>query len=127
MSSVAPRPSLNDFAEQFDHIMKENRDLARRLDKAVDEKLALNHLYDESRREFAQERRELNVTIDQLRDQLNNRVQLLVAAKEKLVREEFERKFQELTVTVRQQRHQYTQQIEKLKSQMSRCICRGRI
>jgi hypothetical protein len=52
------------------------------------------------------------------------RLQSLLAAKERLIRDEFERKYQELAVEVKQQRNRYTEEVQKLKKQLSNCICR---
>jgi len=45
------------------------------------------------------------------------RLQSLLAARERLIRDEFERKFQELTVEVKRERNRYTQEVH--------CICRA--
>jgi len=52
------------------------------------------------------------------------RFQSLLAAKERLMRDEFERKYQELAVEVKRERHRYTEEVQKLKRQLSTCICR---
>ena len=52
------------------------------------------------------------------------RLQSLLAAKEKLIRDEFERKYQELAVEVKRERKRYTEEVQKLKRQLSNCICR---
>jgi hypothetical protein len=50
-------------------------------------------------------------------------VQVLLETKERLIRDEFERKYQELAVEVRRQRKQHTDEVDKLKRQLSECIC----
>ena len=52
------------------------------------------------------------------------RLQSLLAAKERLIRDEFERKYQELAVEVKRQRNRYTEEVQELKRQLSNCICR---
>src|SRR5262245_41334601 len=75
-----PGASLNDFAEQFQCLLNEKRELTFRLSKALDENTTLNHLHTKARSEIAQ-----------LQSQLSNRLQSLLPAKEKLIREEYER------------------------------------
>ena len=52
------------------------------------------------------------------------RLQSLLAAKERLIRDEFERKYQDLAVEVKRERNRYTKEVQKLKKQLSNCICR---
>jgi hypothetical protein len=52
------------------------------------------------------------------------RLQSLLAAKERLIRDEFERKYQELAAEVKRERHRYTEEVQKLKRQLSTCICK---
>ena len=52
------------------------------------------------------------------------RLQSLLAAKERLIRDEFERKYQELAVEMKRERNRYTEEVQKLKRQLSNCICR---
>jgi hypothetical protein len=52
------------------------------------------------------------------------RLQSLLAAKERLIRDEFERKYQELALEVKRERNRYTEEVQKLKRQLSNCICR---
>jgi len=51
------------------------------------------------------------------------RLQSLLAAKERLIRDEFERKYQELAVEVKREHNRYTEEVRKLKKQLSNCIC----
>jgi hypothetical protein len=51
------------------------------------------------------------------------RVQSLLAARERLIRDEFERKYQELAVEVKQERNRHIEEVRKLKRQLSNCIC----
>jgi hypothetical protein len=73
------------------------------------------------------------------------RLQSLLAAKERLIRDEFERKYQnfavevkrernlirdelerkyqDLAVEVKRERNRYTEEVQKLKRQLSNCIC----
>jgi hypothetical protein len=52
------------------------------------------------------------------------RLQSLLAAKERLIRDEFERKYQHLAAEVKRQRNRYTEEVQELKRQLSNCICR---
>jgi hypothetical protein len=52
------------------------------------------------------------------------RFQSLLAARERLIRDEFERKYQELAVAMKRERNRYTEEVQKLKRQLSGCICR---
>jgi hypothetical protein len=107
--------SLNDFAEQFECLLNEKRDLTLRLSKALDENAALNQLLKQARAEIVNPQ-----------SQLSGGLQSLLAAKEKLIREEYERKFQELTVEVRQVRSRYNKLIEETKKRIASCICRAK-
>jgi chromosome segregation ATPase len=108
-----PAPSLSEFVDQFESAMKEKRELTVLLNKALNEKAALNQMYETARTE-----------IENLRAQLNSRSGSLVSVKEKLLREEYDKKFQELTLEVRRQRNRYSQLVNELKKQLSTCICR---
>ena len=57
---------------------------------------------------------------------LSRRVEVLVSAKEKLMREEYERKFQELELQVKQERNRYRKLIDETKQQLAGCICRAK-
>ena len=131
------RPSLNEFLEQLESVVNEKQDLTCRLSKALDDITAMTQLHDRVQAEFDCERTRLNSEIADLRAQLirlskesengtvdDRRPQSLLAAREKLIRDEFERKFQELTVEVKRERNRYTQEVQKLKTQLSNCICR---
>ncbi len=131
------RPSLTDFAEQFESVVKEKQDLASRLTKALADISAITQLHQRAHAEFDRERTRLNSEIAGLRAQVlgltcraqngtidDARVQSLLAARERLIRDEFERKFQELTVAVKQERSRYTEEVQKLKTQLSNCICK---
>jgi chromosome segregation ATPase len=117
------RPSLSEFADQLDSVIRENHDLASQLNQATREKATLCQLYEQSRTEYESERDRLNAEIETLRSQINGRVQHLLSTKERLMREEYERKFQDMMVSVRQERHKYTTHVEKLKTELSSCIC----
>ena len=52
------------------------------------------------------------------------RLQSLLAAKERLIRDEFERKYQELVVELKRERNRYREEVQRLKRQSSNCICR---
>ena|SRR5437867_3949376 len=132
------KPSLSEFAEQFASVVKEKQDLASRLSKALADVSAITQLHQRAHTEFDSERTRLNSEIDKLRAQLigvvkrpenpttdDARVQSLLAARERLIRDEFERKFQELTVAVRQERNKYSEEVQRLKAQLSNCICRA--
>src|SRR5262249_39186225 len=95
------RASFNDFAEQFQGLLNEKRELTFLLSNA-------------------------RVEIVQLQSQLSGRQQSLLASKEKLIREEYERKFQDLRVEVRQERSRQNKLIEEMKKQITTCICRAK-
>jgi hypothetical protein len=120
-----PGLSLSDFAEKFQCLVNENRDLTFRLSKTLDENAALNELHKQACVEFDGERIRLNSEIANLKLQLNSRLNSILTAKEKLIREEFERKFQELTLQIRQERNRYRNAVEDMKKRMARCICRA--
>ncbi len=120
---VPSTQELSYLAEQYACLLNEKRDLTSQLSKAHDENTALNRLYNQAREEFDRERLQLNSEIANLRSQLTNRLQSLLAVKEKLMREEFERKFQELTLEVRRERHRHRNAIEQMKKRMASCIC----
>ncbi len=117
------RPSLGEFADQLDRVIRENQDLSSRLNQAMLEKATLCQLYEQSRTAYESERDRLNAELETLRSQINGRVQHLLSTKERLMGEEYERKLQDLTVSVRQERHKYTTHVEKMKAQLSNCIC----
>jgi len=133
------RPSLSEFAEQFETAIREKQEMASRLERALGEVSDLTQLYQQIHKELETERDRMKSEIARLRDQLGEQTrradkppqtdsaaaQALLAAQEKLMRSEFDRKFQELTLEVRQQRAVYTQQMEKMKKQLSNCICRA--
>ena len=132
------KPSLSEFAEQFASVVKEKQDLASRLSKALADIAAITQLHQRAHADFDSERTQLNSEIAKLRAQLigltkrpengtvdDARLQSLLAARERLIRDEFERKFQELTVEVKRERNRYTQEVQKLKTQLSNCICRA--
>ena len=127
-------PSLSEFAEQFESVINEKRDLASRLKKALDDITAMTQLHEQENAEFDSERTRLNSEIAKLQAQLNRlsktsgdegRFQSLLAARERLIRDEFERKFQDLTVEVKRERNRYTQEVQKVKQQMATCICQA--
>jgi hypothetical protein len=98
---------LIQFAQQFETIIQENRELQSRLKTALDE------------------RERLNQEIASLAAQVNGRLAPLLQTREKLMRDEFERSFQELTIEVKQERARYVQLIQRTKSEQANCICRG--
>jgi hypothetical protein len=127
---------MSEFADQFECVIKEKRELESRLHEALDEKAALTHLYEHMRIQFDGERNRLTSEIASLRDELNrsakprgpavvdrDSVQSLLIAKEKLIKEEIDRKVQELTIEIRRERKKYATQIETMKSRLSNCIC----
>src|SRR5262245_40405819 len=79
------RDSLSDFAEQFECLVNEKRDLTFRLTKALAENATLSQLH-----------KQACADLDSERNRQNNQngepasLQSLLAAKEKLMREEFE-------------------------------------
>jgi hypothetical protein len=107
-----PAAALSSFADEFECVMKEKRDLKQLLSKTLDEKALLNQMYESAR-----------VQIEELKAQLSGRSDSLMVLKEKLIREEFDRKFQELTLEVRRERNKYGQLVSQLKKQLSSCIC----
>ena len=128
------RPSLSEFAEQFETVMNERQDLTSRLNKALDDITAMTQLHKRDHAEFDCERTRLNSEIARLRAQLTRslspsgdegRFQSLLGARERLIRDEFEKKFQELTLEVKRERNRYTQEVQKVKQQMATCICRA--
>jgi hypothetical protein len=138
-STNAPqRISLTEFAEEFECAINEKHELASRLSTALEELAAVTRLSEQSRAEFDFERRRMRSEIENLREQLSKSAETnrnssshgaglksVLAARERVIRDEFERKFQELTVEVRQERNKYVQAVEKMKSQLTGCICRG--
>jgi chromosome segregation ATPase len=135
------RPSLNEFADQFEIAIKERDEIALRLDKAIDDLTAVSQLYENSRTEFQSERDRLNSEITSLRTQLTEQskkkekapvsddatVKSLLATQERLIRDEFEKKYQELTVQVRSQRKKYVQQVDEMKKRLASCMCRASV
>ena len=75
--------------------------------------------------EVINENDRLNLEIVGLRSQLSGRLDSLLAAKEKLMRDEFDRKFQELQVEVKRERNKYAELMREVKKQLSSCICRA--
>ena len=132
------RPSLTEFVERFESVVNEKQDLARRLSKALDDITAMTQLNQRAHVDFECERTRLNSEIADLRAQLiglsnrsengttdDARLQSLLAAKERLIKDEFERKFQESAVEVKRERSRFTLEVQKLKRQLSNCICRA--
>jgi len=130
------RPSLSDFADQFETAVRERNEFAGRLDASRQELEAVSQLYQQVHKEFENERNRLHVEISSLRTQITDLTkklqrpqgdlsQTLLATKEKLIRDEFERKYQELAAEVRRQRKSHTEQVDKMKAQLDRCICRA--
>jgi hypothetical protein len=118
------RLSLSEFAEQFERIIEENKELETRLRAALDEKAALQEVHDQLSAKFDCETSRLNLELTDLRTQVNGRLDSLMSVRERLMKDEFERKFQELTMEVKGERNRYGQLIEKMKTQLSACICR---
>jgi hypothetical protein len=132
--------SLSQFAENYENLLNENRDLACRLSESIHESARLKELQQRASIELSTEKDRLNLEIEQLRAQLNNRLQSLIAAKERLIRDEFERKLQENLGTkwksikveweqkiqsLQMELKQERARIEKLKKGQSDCICHG--
>src|SRR5262245_17695166 len=88
--------SMSEFADQFESVLKEKRELQSRLNEALDAKAALTHLYEHMRAQFDGERNRLTSEIARLRDQLNGSpktagaaaasMQSLLIAKERLIK-----------------------------------------
>jgi len=140
-SSIQRSLSLSEFAESYENALNENRDLACRLSESMHESARLKELHERASLEFGAEKDRLNLEIEQLRTRLKNRLELVTAAKEKLIRDEIERKLQEgletklklAKVELEQKIHslqmelkQERTQIEKLKKLQAHCICRFR-
>jgi hypothetical protein len=135
------RPSLSEFADQFELAIKERDEIAVRLSKALDDLTAVSQLYERSRIQFEGERKRLHAEVESLHTQMAElskkkekavsaddiSVKSLLATQERLIRDEFEKKYQELTVQVRTQRKKYTQQVDDLKKRLSSCMCRASI
>lgn len=119
------RPSLNDFAQEFEYVVSQNRVLALRLNEAVDEKAALDQLHQQACAEFDRERARLNAEIANLRAQISGGVHSVGAARERLLRDECERKLQELTIQLRSERKMYIQAVDEMKKQIANCLCRA--
>ena len=130
------RPSLSDFAEQFETAVRERDEIASRLDASRQELEAVTQLYHQVHKEFENERTRLQVEISSLRTQVTDLTkkmqrpqgegsQTVLATREKLIRDEFERKYQELAVEVRRQRKTYGEQMDRMKAQLAACICRA--
>src|SRR5262245_52218025 len=64
------RPSLSDFADQFETAVRERNEIAGRLDASRQELEAVTQLYQQVHREFENERNRLHVEISSLRTQL---------------------------------------------------------
>jgi hypothetical protein len=133
--------SLSEFAEKFENVLNENRDLVCRLSDSIHESARLKELHQRASIEFGAEKDRLNLELGQLRAQLSNRLESLIAAKEKLIRDEFERKLQENLGTkwklmkseweqkiqsLQMELNQERARIEKLKKAQSNCICQDR-
>jgi hypothetical protein len=120
MNSVAVvrRPSLSEFADQFEKAIKEKQDLTRRLQSALEEIAKLNSNVADLECQLAASKRSASSAADA-------RLESLLAARERLIRDEFERKFQDLSLEVKRQRKKYAHQIAEMKQQMSNCICRA--
>jgi hypothetical protein len=130
--------SLNEFAEQFEKAIHDKQALSTRLGQALDEIASMSRYFQEERTRFEAERNNLNLEIESLRAQLSESsrkdhrkieqdagIQSVLAARERLIRDEFERKFQELTIDVRRLRKKHSDEVQRLKDQLSNCICRG--
>src|SRR5262245_42736816 len=87
--------SLSEFAENYENVLNENRDLASRLNDSLQESARLKEQHQRSTIEFGEEKDRLNLEIGKLRAQLSNRLESVLAVKERLMRDEFERKLQE--------------------------------
>jgi signal transduction protein with GAF and PtsI domain len=135
------RPSLSEFADQFELAIKERDEIAVRLNKALDDLTSISQLYERTRADFENERQRLNTELASLRTQMAElwqkkekpvsaddvSVKSLLATQERLIRDEFEKKYQELTVQVRTQRKKYTQQVDDMKRRLSSCMCRASV
>jgi hypothetical protein len=137
--------SLSDFAENYESVVNENRDLASRLSDSMREGTRLKELHQRASLEFGAEKDRLNLEIGQLRAQLSGRLESVIAAKEKLMKDEFERKLQERRLqenlgtkwklmkaeleqkidSLQMELMQERARIEKLKKVQSTCICQG--
>jgi len=132
--------SLSQFAENYENVLNENRDLTCRLSDSVHESARLKELHQRAAIEFSAEKDRLNQEIAQLRAQLSNRLESVLAAKERLMRDEFERKLQESLGTktklmkvdleqkiqsLHMELNQERARLERLKKAQSNCICQG--
>jgi hypothetical protein len=130
--------SLSKFAEKYENVLNENRDLACRLRDSMHESARLKELHQRASIEFGAEKDRLNLEVGQLRAQLGNRLESLIAAKEKLSRDEFERNLQEnlgtksklmkkeleqKILSLQMELQQERARIEKWKKAQSTCIC----
>jgi hypothetical protein len=116
---------LSRFADEYERVVNENRDLSRRLRQSLDERAEADQLYASSTMELIAERDRLKTEITELQAQLKGRLSSIAPAREKLMRDEFERKLQELTLQVKRERHKYAELLERVKRQLSKCICQG--
>jgi hypothetical protein len=116
---------LSRLAEEYERVLNENRDLSQRLSQSLGERAEMEKLYASSTTELVAERDRLKTEITELQARPNGRLNSLGPAREKLMRDEFERRLQELTLQVKRERHKYTELLEKVKRQLSKCICQG--
>jgi hypothetical protein len=110
-SAGVARPTLNEFADQFETAIRESRALALLYQQAQQEITSLREQLDEV------SKRSQKPTVD------DGRNLSLLDARERLIRDEFERKFQELSVLVKAQRKKHAEQVSNMKQQMANCIC----
>src|SRR5215813_11231071 len=78
--------SLSEFAENYENVLNENRSLVCRLSDTIQESARLKDLHERATIEFGAEKDRLNLEIGQLRAQISNRLESVIAAKERLIR-----------------------------------------
>jgi hypothetical protein len=107
------RRSLQEIAEHLESIVTEKQDIERRLKEVLDEKNALR--IDTIR---------LKSEIETVQGQLQGGQRAELAAKEKLIKDDFERRVQALKTDFQKERHQLLLVVQKMKKELSGCICR---
>jgi hypothetical protein len=123
--------SLANMAQDLERALRRQHDIERHLNEALQEKDQLKASCAAANAELASVRLHLKSEIFELQRHLtessktaSSRNQAEFAAKEKLIRDEYERKLQAFQVSLKQERRQLQARIDRMKEDLSGCICR---
>jgi hypothetical protein len=119
------------MAEDLERALRRQDDIERHLKEALQERDQLKARCAAATAELASVRLHLKSEIFELQRHLtessktvSSRQQAEFAAREKLIRDECERKLQAVQISVKQERRQLQARLDRMKEELSGCICR---